>query len=117
MDNRQTIIYYNPKCSKCRVTLELLNKRSIEPKIIEYLNDVPSKSELKDIIARLGISADQLLRKIESVYQETGLNEASTEDEILNAMIEHPVLIQRPIVIHNGKATIGRPPEKILGIL
>lgn len=117
MDNNQAVIYYNPKCSKCRVTLELLNERGFEPEVIEYLNDVPSKSELKDILTQLNISADQLLRKKETAYQEAGLNKASTEDEILNAMMEYPILIERPIVIHNEKATIGRPPEKVLEIL
>lgn len=117
MDNSQTVIYYNPKCSKCRVTLELLNERGFEPEVIEYLNDVPSKSELKEILTQLNISADQLLRKKETAYQEAGLSKVSTEDEILNAMMEYPILIERPIIIHNGKATIGRPPEKVLEIL
>ncbi len=117
MDNNQTVIYYNPKCSKCRMTLKLLNERGSEPEVIEYLNDVPSKSELKDILRQLGISADRLLRKKETAYQEAGLSKVSTEDEILNAMIEYPILIERPIVIHNGKAAIGRPPESVLEIL
>ena len=117
MDNNQTVIYYNPKCSNCRLTLELLNERNICPEIIEYLNDIPSKYELQDIITRLGLSADQLLRKKEAAYHKSGLNKTSTEDEILNAILEYPVLIERPIVVHNGKAMIGRPPEKVLEIL
>ncbi len=117
MNRSQTVIYYNPKCSKCRMTLKLLNEKEIEPEIIEYLGDTPSKAELKDILTRLGISASQLLRKKESAYQESGLNEDSTEEDILNAMMKYPVLIERPIIIHKGKATIGRPPEKVLEIL
>jgi len=117
MSNKQTLIYYNPKCSKCRMTLDLLREKGKEPKVVEYLQNIPSKSELKDILTRLGISANQLLRKNESAYQGAGLNETSTEDEVLNAMMKYPILIERPIVIHDGKAAIGRPPEKILEIL
>ena len=117
MDDKQTVIYYNPKCSKCRLTLELLNERNIRPEIIEYLNDIPSKYELQDIITRLGLSADQLLRKKEAAYNKSGLDKTSSKDEILNAMLKHPILIERPIVVHNGKAIIGRPPEKVLEIL
>ena len=117
MDNKQTIIYYNPKCSKCRKTLDLLNDKGTTPEVIEYLNDTPSIAELKQIITQLGITASQLIRKKESAYQDAGLNESSSEDEILNAMVQFPILIERPIVIHNDKATIGRPPEKVLEIL
>lgn len=117
MDNKQTIIYYNPKCSKCRMTLDILNNKGTTPEVIEYLNNTPSKSELKQIITRLGITANQIVRKKESAYLEAGLNEASSEDEILNAMVQFPILIERPIVIHNDKAVIGRPPENVLEIL
>ena len=79
MGNKQTIIYYNPKCSKCRMTLDLLNDKGTTPEVIEYLNNTPSKSELKQIITRLGITANQLVRKKESAYFEAGLNEASSE--------------------------------------
>ena len=114
MDNKQTIIYYNPKCSKCRLTLDLLNDHGTQPKIIEYLDNTPSKLELKEIIAQLGISADQLLRKNESAYQKSGLHDSSAEDEILDALVKYPILMERPIVIHNNKAKIGRPPELVL---
>lgn len=117
MDKNSTIIYYNSKCSKCRASLELLNNKGTKPKVIEYLNNTPSKSELKDLISKLGITADQLLRKKESQYQESGLSESSSEEQILDAMVKYPILIERPIVIHNDKATIGRPPENILDIL
>lgn len=117
MSNKQTVIYFNPKCSKCRITLELLNEKGEEPEVVEYLQNIPSKSELKNILSLLDISADQLLRKKESAYQQAKLNDSSTEDEIINAMMEYPILIERPIVVHNGKAAIGRPPENILEIL
>ncbi len=117
MSNNKTVVYFNPKCSKCRMTLDLLHENDKQPEVIEYLQNIPSKSELKNILKLLGISADQLLRKKESAYQQAGLNESSTEDEIIDAMMEYPILIERPIVIHNGKAVIGRPPENILEIL
>ncbi len=117
MANEQTTIYFNPKCSKCNMTLELLKEKGKTPEVVEYLQTVPSKDELKSILSLLGLSADQLLRKHESAYQEAGLSDASSEDEILDAMMNHPILIERPIVVHNGKAAIGRPPENILNIL
>ena len=117
MSSSHTVIYFNPRCSKCRTTLGLLNERDITPKIIEYLKDIPSKTELKELLRQLGISASRLLRKKEPVYKGSGLNESSTEDDILNAMTKYPALIERPVIVHNGKAVIGRPPEKILEIL
>lgn len=117
MDNPKTVIYYNPQCSKCRMTLKLLQEQGEQPDVIEYLQTVPSRSELRDVLSLLGISADRLLRKHESAYREAGLDDASSEDEILDAMTEHPILIERPIVVRNGKAAICRPPENVLQIL
>lgn len=117
MANEQTTIYFNPKCSKCNMTLELLKEKGKTPEVVEYLQTAPSKDELKNILSLLGLNADQLLRKHENAYQEAGLSEASSEDEILDAMMNYPILIERPIVVHNGKAAIGRPPENILEIL
>ena len=117
MGDQQTTIYFNPKCSKCCMTLELLQEKNTNPEVIEYLQTVPSKEELNNILTLLGLTADQLLRKHESAYQEAGLSETSTEDEVLEAMMKYPILIERPIVVHNGKAAIGRPPENILDIL
>ncbi len=117
MGTKQTKIYFNPKCSKCRMTLELLNEKGKEPEVVEYLQNIPSKSELKNILTLLGIPANQLLRKKESAYQNAGLDDSSTEEEIIDAMIKYPILIERPIVISNGKAAIGRPPENVIEIL
>lgn len=117
MGTNQTVIYFNPQCSKCRMTLELLNEKGTEPEVVEYLQSTPSKVELTEILTKLGISADQLLRKHEGAYQEAGLSDSSSEEEILDAMTKFPILIERPIVVHNGKAAIGRPPENILDIL
>ena len=117
MADEQTTIYFNPKCSKCNLTLNLLKEIGKDPEVVKYLETTPSKVELKNILSLLGLSADQLLRKHESAYSEAGLSDASTEDEILDAMMSHPILIERPIVVNNGKAAIGRPPENILEIL
>ena len=117
MSAEKTTIYFNPKCSKCRMTLDLLNENNANPEVVEYLQKAPSKSELKSILSLLGLSADQLLRKHESAYQEAGLSDASSEDDVLDAMMNYPILIERPIVVHDGKAVIGRPPEKVLEIL
>ena len=117
MANEQTTIYFNPKCSKCNLTLGLLKENGKNPKVVEYLQNTPSKDELKSVLSLLGLTADQICRKHESAYQEAGLSDSSTEDEILDAMMNHPILIERPIVVHDGKAAIGRPPEKVLEIL
>jgi arsenate reductase len=117
MTNPQTTIYFNPKCSKCNLTLALLKEKGETPEVVEYLQNAPSKDELKNILSLLDLKANQLLRTHEGAYQEAGLTDASSEDEILDAMMKHPILIERPIVVHNGKAAIGRPPENILKIL
>ena len=117
MDHPKPVIYYNPKCSKCRMTLKLLHEQGRQPEVIEYLQDIPSRSELRDILSQLGMAASQLLRKKESAYHEASLDESSGEEEILDAMIKYPILIERPIVIHDGRAVIGRPPENVLEIL
>ena len=117
MADDQTTIYFNPKCSKCNLTLGLLKEKGKDPEVVEYLDSVPSKDELKSILSLLGLTAGQILRSHESEYEQAGLSDASSEDEILNAMMKYPILIQRPIVVHNGKAAIGRPPENILDIL
>ena len=117
MGDPETVIYYNPRCSKCRATLKLLQEQGEQPEVIEYLQATPSRSELKEVLSLLGISAAQLLRKKEAAYREAGLNDASSEDEILDAMMKHPILIERPIVVRNGKAVIARPPENVRQIL
>jgi len=111
-------IYHNPRCSKSRATLELLKSRGIEPVIVEYLKTPPSTAELKEILDLLGLEPRQLMRRGESVYQELDLAKPELDDEALvRAMVEHPILIERPIVVTNGKAALGRPPENVLAIL
>lgn len=112
------IIYHNPRCSKSRQTLALLEERGIEPAIVKYLEETPSAEELKSVLTKLGISARDLLRKKEAEYKEAGLDDASlSEDQVIAKMIEFPRLIERPIVIKGDAARIGRPPESVLEIV
>lgn len=111
-------IYHNPRCSKSRQTLQLLKDRGIEPEIVEYLKTPPSASELDDILHKLDIEPRELMRKQESEYRESGLDNAALDRQALIAgMISHPILIERPIVVADDKAVIGRPPENALSIL
>lgn len=111
-------IYHNPRCSKSRQTLSLLQERSIEPEIIEYLNSPPDAKTIKQILSQLGLNARELMRKNEAVYKELDLgNTDLTDDELIAAMVDNPILIERPIVVSQGKAAIGRPPESVLDIL
>ncbi len=112
-------ILHNPRCSKSRETLELLQKKGFEPRIIEYLKTPVSADELSLIVNQLGFSsARQLMRKGEEAYKQQNLiNLTLSEETLINAMLSSPKLIERPIVLFNGKAAIGRPPESVLDIL
>lgn len=113
-----TTIYHNPRCSKSRQTLALLEERGISPRIVEYLKTPPSAAELKTILKRLGLSPRNLMRKGEPLYAELGLKDRDLDDDALIAlMAANPMLIERPIVVSGGKAAIGRPPEAVLEIL
>ena len=115
---KNTRIFYNPNCTKCRLSLQLLNEKGIEPEIIEYLTDTPDFAAIENILDLLGIGPRELMRTHEKEYEalDLGRSEISRHD-LIQAMIDNPVLIERPIVIKDGKATIGRPPEKILDLL
>lgn len=111
-------IYHNPKCTKSRQTLKLLEERGIKPRIIEYLKTPPSESELKRLLKLLGLRPRELLRQKESEYKLAGLDNPSLSDAaIIRAMIKHPKLIERPIVVAGTKAVIGRPPENVLELV
>lgn len=113
-----TRIYLNPDCSKCRLSMQLLDDQGIAAEVIEYLNAPPSVDELREILDLLALQPRELMRQHEAPYTELNLADASlSRDALIQAMVDHPVLIERPIVIHNGKATLGRPPKKILDIL
>lgn len=111
------ILYHNPRCSKSRETLALLRDRGVEPTIIKYLDDPPSQKRILELIEMLGMEPAALLRKKEKAYQELGLSEDSSKTAVARAIAAHPVLLERPIVVHRGKARIGRPPENVLAIL
>jgi arsenate reductase (glutaredoxin) len=114
----QVSIYHNPKCSKSRQTLKLLQQNQIDPEIILYLNTPPSESTLKEILAMLSIGPRDLMRKSEDAYKEQNLGDAAVSDsDLIQAMLNEPRLIERPIVVANGKAIIGRPPENVLEII
>lgn len=111
-------IYHNPRCSKSRQTLQLLNEQGIEPEIIEYLKNPPSAEKLEEILTMLDIEPRQLMRKNEAEYKDNNLNDTSlSRQDLIDAMVQIPKLIERPIVLANNKAAIGRPPENVLNIL
>jgi arsenate reductase len=111
-------IYHNPRCSKSRQTLQLLQEQGIEPEVVEYLKTPPDKKTLKQILKMLGLEPRDLMRKKESEYKQNQLDDPNlTREQLIDAMLAHPKLIERPIVIKDGKAAIGRPPEKVLEIL
>lgn len=110
-------IYHNNRCSKSRNALAILEKSGKKFEIVKYLEDNPTKPELLEIIKLLGIKPIELVRKNEAIWKENYKGKTLSDSEIINAMLTHPKLIERPIVIHNNKAVIGRPPEQILTIL
>lgn len=112
------IIYHNPRCSKSRATLQLLKEKGIEPTIIEYLKTPPGTEQLDAILRKLGMEPRQLMRTKEAEYREAELDDDTLDRAaLIQAMVDHPKLIERPIVLANDKAAIGRPPENVLEIL
>lgn len=111
-------IYHNPRCSKSRQTLQLLEDRSIAPQVIKYLETPPDAATLSDLLDMLGLEPRELMRKKEMEYQESGAdNPELSRDELIALMVNHPKLIERPIVVSGGKAALGRPPERVLEII
>jgi len=109
------IIYHNPRCSKSRQTLQLLQDRGVEPQIVLYLEQTPGAVTLQDLLSKLGISARDLLRKGEDAYKELNLNDVTLPDSaLIDAMVKHPKLIERPIVVRGDRAVLGRPPENVV---
>jgi arsenate reductase len=111
-------IYHNPRCSKSRQTLALLQDRGIEPKVVEYLTDTPDAATLDGLLKKLKLEPRDLMRRKEAPYQELDLDDPGlSRQALIAAMVEHPILIERPIVVKGAKAALGRPPEKVLEIL
>ncbi len=109
-------IYHNPRCSKSRQTLALIEAQGTTPDIVLYLDTPPSKTELKKLIKMLGIKPQQLLRKGEAIFKEQFKGKTLSDEEWVEAMVAHPKLIERPIVVQDGKAVLGRPPENVLDL-
>lgn len=115
---KKVTIYHNPRCTKSRQTLELLEDRGAAPTIVEYLKTPPSATELRRILGLLKMKPRDLMRRHEDTYSELKLDNPKLSDDVLiKAMVENPILIERPIVVTDGKAAIGRPPETVLKIL
>jgi arsenate reductase len=111
-------IYHNPRCSTSRKVLGMLNEQGIEPTIVEYLKTPPDAKTLDAILTKLGLEPRQLMRKKETEYNEQGLDDPKlTRAQLIKAMVETPILIERPIVLSGSKAALGRPPENVLKIL
>ena len=110
-------IYHNPKCSKSRAALELLKERGFQPRVIEYLKTPPATAELRAIIGKLGISPEQLVRKGEQIYKQRYAGKTLTAAQWIEAMVESPILIERPIVVSDDRAVIGRPLDNVLELI
>ena len=117
MSADRLIIYHNPRCSKSRETLQILKQDNRAPNIIEYLENPPTKEELRQIISMLGVTPRELLRTAEKAYIDAKLDDSSTDQQILEAICKYPILLQRPIVIAGKQAIFGRPPSKVLEII
>lgn len=110
-------IYHNPRCSKSRNTLALLQENGVEPEVVLYLETPPDAETLQALLKKLGKSPAELVRKGEAEYKELGLGKDSSDEELLQAMAGHPKLIERPIVVRGDRAVLGRPPENVLDLL
>lgn len=110
-------IWHNPKCSKSRAAMQLLENKNIDANVVKYLEQTPTKEQLKDVLSKLKISAKELLRTGEDIYKELKLKEIDDEDKLIDFMIEHPILIERPIIIKGENAVIARPIENLEDLL
>ena len=110
-------LWHNPRCSKSRAALKLLEDRGVEVTVRRYLDDAPDRAEIDAVLHKLGLPASALLRDGERLYTDLRLGEVDNEDDLLDAMAENPILIERPIAIRGKRAVIGRPPENVLGLL
>ncbi|MBK8018652.1 MAG: arsenate reductase (glutaredoxin) [Betaproteobacteria bacterium] len=110
-------LYHNPRCSKSRSALALLEERGLSPRIVEYLRTPPDRSEIAALVRKLGIPAEQLVRTGEAVFKESYAGRTLTDAQWIDAMAEHPILIERPIAVAGERAVVGRPPERVLELL
>jgi arsenate reductase len=110
-------IYHNPRCGKSRGALALLEEKGVHPHIIEYLKTPPTKEELRSIVKKLGMKPGQIVRKGEEVFKEKFAGKTLSDEQLLEALVKNPILIERPIVVVGDRAVIGRPPENVLELL
>jgi len=110
-------IWHNPRCSKSRNSITLLEEKGVDAEVVKYLDTPPTKEELKTLLSQLGMSARELMRIKEDVYKELGLKEVEDEEKLIEAMVANPKLIERPVVIKGNKAVIGRPIESVVELL
>ena len=116
--NTNVSIFFNPRCSKCRQTRDILDEKGVDTTIIEYLKTPPNSAELSEILDLLGLEPRDLMRRHEAPYKDNNLDDPDlSRDQLIQAMVDNPILIERPIIISGKKAVIGRPPEKVLDIL
>lgn len=113
----QAKIYHNPRCSKSRATLELLQQRDVDIEIVEYLKQPPSADDIRQILSQLGLAARDIIRSKETAFVDSGLSLDASEPELIALMVQQPSIIERPIVVAAGQARIGRPPENVLELL
>lgn len=116
MEANKTIVFHNNRCSKSRCAIDYLNEEKIDYEVFNYLDGI-SKEKLQEVVSMIGIKPEELVRKSEKIYKENYKGKTLTDNEWLNAMVEHPVLIERPIVIKDGKAVIGRPLERVIELM
>ncbi|MFA6902164.1 MAG: arsenate reductase (glutaredoxin) [Gallionellaceae bacterium] len=117
MSKESIRIYYNPRCSKCRETVALASERGYTTELVEYLVTPPGKEELRSLLSKLGMKPLELIRKGEEVFKQNYAGRTLSDEEWLDAMLTHPVLIERPIVVRGNRAVVARPPEKVLALL
>jgi arsenate reductase len=110
-------IYHNPRCSKSRETLQILRENGVEPTVVEYLKETPTKEDLTLVLSQLNLEAESLLRKGEAIFKENYKGKSLSNDQWIEAMVKYPKLIERPIVIKGNKAVLGRPPQKVLELI
>lgn len=110
-------IWHNPKCSKSRAAMDLIESKNIDAKVVKYLETTPSKEQLKDVLKKLNMKASQLLRTGEDIYKELNLNQIEDENELIDIMVKNPILIERPIIIRGADAVIARPIENLSELL
>lgn len=110
-------VFHNPRCSKSRAALALLQEKGIEPQVIEYLKTPPTRAELLALLQKLGVEAEQIVRKGEDVYKQHYSGKSMSREQWLDALVAHPILLERPIAVKGNRAVIGRPPENVLRLL